>query len=148
MTNRMMIFIISSYQHHLNQNQNQYQNVNGRVRIMTETATKQRRERVVMLYHLTPIKLTNEHLDQFIFATVSNKESLAIFEEYEANGDVIIPSKTSKQRCKCRINGCNKSYKSKHHLKRHVDEMHTGRLYICDIDPKKNLNKDLKQENI
>ena len=71
---------------------------------------------------------TARELEECITETITAKECRKKFDVFVKNGDCVI---SGKDKYLCRIDGCNKKYKVKCHLKRHVDEIHLGRMFEC-----------------
>ena len=75
----------------------------------------------------TECTLTNKQLDQWITDNIDPKVCKKLFKQHEKNGTV-----TTREGChQCHIDGCGKKYGSRCHLRRHVDEIHTGKKFVC-----------------
>ena len=70
---------------------------------------------------------TREIIESYIEETMNKKETSQRFMELIESGEVEINDTSFL----CHIEECGKTFKSRHHLKRHVDEIHVGRRYKC-----------------
>eukprot|EP01083_Nonionella_stella_P012756 36068_1 len=72
-------------------------------------------------------KIDKTLIDGFVTETMTRKEANKVFNEMMMNESVVMNAEGNW----CYVCGCNKSFKSKCHLKRHVEEAHIGRAFRC-----------------
>ena len=77
--------------------------------------------------HMRTKNETNEVIEKYIEKTMNRKQTSQRFMKVIESGEVEI-NETS---FLCHINECGKTFTSRSHLKRHVNEIHFGRRYKC-----------------
>jgi len=84
-------------------------------------------------------------VESYIAETMSKLETSQRFAEFVRVGKVEIGEDV----LKCHLNGCGKTFKARHHLKRHVDEIHVKRRYKCLYEncPYSKKGKDFRQKS-